>query len=55
MSGGNWKRYPGDRSYTKDHPLMAPEEIPWCEWCGHSHEFCTCSDDLKCEEERKTS
>jgi len=32
---------------------VEPEEIPWCEWCGHSHEFCTCPEDLKFEEERE--
>ena len=28
----------------RDHPLMAePEEIPWCEDCGASMEFCECN------------
>ena len=32
---------------------VVPEETPWCEWCGHSYEFCTCPDDLKFEEEEE--
>lgn len=49
-------RYPGDRSYLKDHPLMAgvePEEPVYCEYCDHLLEHCTCIDDLKFEEERE--
>lgn len=34
MTGANWKRYPGDRSYAADHHLMAePEEE--CFDCHH--------------------
>jgi len=56
MSGSNWKRYPGDRSYMKDHQLMAePEEVPWCEDCGASMEFCSCNEplDYQTDEERE--
>jgi len=34
MNGSNWKRYPGDRSYMKDHPLMAEPECDECRFCG---------------------
>ena len=30
---------------------VEPEEDEWCEFCGHSCEFCTCPDGLKFEEE----
>lgn len=32
---------------------VEPEEDPYCEWCGHSFDFCTCPDDLKYEEEKE--
>lgn len=34
-----------------DWESVVPNEEPWCEWCGHYFEFCSCSDDLKYEEE----
>ena len=43
-----------DKRYRGDHPMFAePEEEKWCEWCGHSPEFCTCFEDLKFEEEKE--
>ena len=35
MSDSNWKRYPGDRSTMKDHPLMAEPEGE-CFDCHHA-------------------
>ena len=40
----------------KDHQLMAePEEVPWCEDCGASMEFCSCNEplDYQTDEERE--
>jgi hypothetical protein len=30
---------------------VVAEEEPFCEWCGHYFEFCTCFEDLQFEEE----
>ncbi len=34
-----------------DWEKVVPQEEPWCEWCGHSPQFCNCWDELKYEEE----
>lgn len=42
------------RDRLRDHPLMAePEEIPWCEDCGSSREFCCCDEALNYESEEE--
>ena len=30
---------------------LPPEEEPWCEWCGHYFEWCSCFEDIQFEEE----
>jgi hypothetical protein len=34
-------------------PSIEPEEEPFCEWCGHHFEWCSCFEDLKFEEEEE--
>jgi hypothetical protein len=34
-------------------PSIEPQEIPTCETCGWSREFCTCPDDREYEEEEE--
>lgn len=46
-------RRPWGKDGNVDWSKVVPEEEPWCEWCGHSFEFCTCIDDLKYEEEEE--
>jgi hypothetical protein len=36
-----------------DWEKVLPQEDKYCEWCGHSPEFCPCFDDLKFTDERE--
>jgi hypothetical protein len=46
-----WRRGKGSAMASVDWEKVVPEEEAFCEWCGHSYEFCTCIDDMKFEEE----
>ena len=36
-----------------DWERVVPEEIPWCEDCGASMEFCSCNEALNYESEEE--